>query len=393
MKGPYGWLSEAEGRARCRLSGAFPAGFLNRCAAAGIRLDSVEAESETALSFTLPVRALARAQKLALRCQCELTTLQKRGAGVLARRLKRRWVPVCCLLAAFALLAWSKLYIWEIDVTGNETVPTGAIRSALRSCGVDLGTFWPDLVSDNLRSELLLRLPRLAWATVNIHGSRAEVIVRERVPKPELFDENAPVDLVAERTGFITEVRALNGTAMVRRGSAVMPGDVLISGGADGAFSGQKAVHAVGSVTAETYYTLMAAAPSTETVRGQTETVRTRWALLIGKKRVNFYRNSSICPADCDKITVLRKCEIRGLFELPLALVREQFAEYAPVERPRDKRLLRRELEEQLHARLLASVDGGEIEREICTCSEENGRVAVTLRARCSENIAKERPK
>ena len=55
----------------------------------------------------------------------------------------------------------------------------------------------------------------------------------------------------------------------------------LISGGADSAFSGQKSVHAVGSVTAETYYTLMAAAPATETVRGQAEKVCTRWALLI----------------------------------------------------------------------------------------------------------------
>ena len=393
MKGPYGWLSAAEGRALCRLTGAFPAGFLNRCAAAGIRLDAVEAESETTLRVTLPIRALARAQRLAIRCQCELTPLHKRGAGVLGRRLLRRWVPVCCLLAAFALLAWSKLYIWEIDVTGNETVQTGAIRGALRSCGVDLGTFWPDLVSDNLRSELLVRLPQLAWATVNIHGSRAEVIVRERVPKPELFDEKAAVDLVAERTGFVTEVRALNGTAVVRRGSAVMPGDVLISGGADSAFSGQKSVHAVGSVTAETYYTLMAAAPATETVRGQAEKVCTRWALLIGKKRVNFYRNSSICTSDCDKIILLRKCEIPGLFALPLVLVREQLTEYTAVERPRDKRLLCLELEELLHSRLLDAVDGGEIERESYTCSEAQGRVIVTLRARCSENIAKERPK
>ena len=62
MKGPYGWMSEAEGRALCRLSGAFPAGFLNRCAAAGIRLEAVEAESETALCVTVPIRALSGAQ-------------------------------------------------------------------------------------------------------------------------------------------------------------------------------------------------------------------------------------------------------------------------------------------------------------------------------------------
>jgi similar to stage IV sporulation protein len=393
MKSPYALLESAAGRAECRVTGVNPALFLNRCAAAGLRVDAAEPENDMCLRVVLPLRELKKARRLALRSQCELSPLRETGAEILARRLLRRWVPVSCLLALLLLLAWSRLFIWEIEVRGNETVSTGAIRGALLDCGVGIGTYWPDLVSDNLRSRLLIRLPRLAWATVNIHGSRAEVIVRERVPKPELFDEKAAVDLVAERTGFVTEVRALNGTAVVHRGSAVMPGDVLISGGADGAFSGQKAVHAVGSVTAETYYTLMAAAPATETVRGQTETVRTRWALLIGKKRVNFYRNSSFCPRNCDKINSIWECKIEGLFTLPVAVVRERFMPWEITEQPRDLSALRRSMEQQLHGRLLTAVDGGEIEQETFTCSTDGGRIIVCLRARCSEDIAKEQRK
>ena len=390
MTGPYDLLAGAQGRACCSLRGAEPAGFLNRCAAAGIRLENVEAVNGTELRFTLALRALPRAQRVALRSQCELTPLKKRGAGIFLRRLLRRWVPVSCLAAVLLLLVWSRLYIWEIGVTGNQSVSAGEIRGALSDCGVGIGSFWPDIVSDNLRSELLVRLPRLAWATVNIHGSRAEVIVRERIPKPAIFDEDAAVDLVAERTGFVTGVRALNGTAKVRPGSAVMPGDVLISGRADSAFSGQQTVHAVGSVTAETYYELTAAAPATEFLRGEAGDSHTRWALLIGKKRVNFYRNSSICADGCDKIKTLWECKIEGLFTLPLALLREQYTDRPATEQPRDKNALRREMEQQLHARLLAAVDGGEIEQETYTCSEADGRVTVTLRARCSENIAKE---
>ena len=393
MKGPYSFLGSAEGTALCRLSGVLPAAFLNRCAAAGIRIGDVEAISETELRLTLPLHALPRARRLALRSQCELTTLRRSGASVLLQRLRRRWVSVFCLLAAFALLAWSKLYIWEIEVTGNETVPDGAIRGALSDCGVDIGTFWPDLVSDRLRSELLIKLPRLAWATVNIHGSRAEVIVRERVPKPALLDADAPTDLVAARTGFVTEVRALNGTALVRPGSAVLPGEVLISGSADSAFAGSRETHAIGSVTAETYYELSAAAPAAQTVRGTAERSRTRWALLIGKKRVNFYGNSSICPPGCDKISTIWECKIDGLFTLPLALVREQRTEYAASELPRDRGALRRSLEAQLHDELLAALGDGTIEHETYRCGETDGRIVVTLRARCSQNIAKEQKK
>ncbi len=393
MRTPFAWLGGAEGRAECRLRGVEPAAFLNRCAAAGIRLGGVEPESDTEMRITLPLRTLERAERIALRCQCELTPLHRSGAGILARRLLRRWVPVFCLLTAFALLAWSKLYIWEISVSGNKTVSNGAIRSALSNCGVDIGSFWPDLTSDNLRSELLVKLPELAWATVNIHGSRAEVIVRERIAKPELFDADAPVDLVAERAGFVTEVRTLSGTAMVREGSAVLPGETLIAGSVDSAFSGRRETHALGTVTAETYYELYAAAPAAETLRGQRSGVKDRWSLLLGKKRVNFYRNSSFCPADCDKINTIWECKIEGLFALPLALQRERCTEYVWLQQQRDKNALRRELEQQLHAQLLAAVGGGTIEGETYSCGEAEGRVIVCLRARCSENIAKEQKK
>ena len=393
MKGPYELLSRAEGMAACTVTGALPAAFLSRCAAEGVALRAVEAVDETALRCTVALKDLERAQAIALRSQCELTVLRTRGGRAAGRRLARRWVPAVCLLACFCLLAWSKLFIWEIDVTGNETVSAGRVRSALSDCGVGLGTFWPGLTSDNLRSELLTRLPELAWATVNIYGSRAEVIVRERIPKPDLFDSDAPVDLVAERLGFITEVRALAGTAQVKPGDAVMPGDVLISGSADSAFSGQRPVHAVGEVRAETYYELTAAAGAEALVPVETGRVRSRWALLIGKKRVNLNKNSSFCPADCDKINSIWELQIPGLFALPLALVRERTAERALEARPRDLNALRRSLEQQLHERLLAAVAEGEIESEHFSCAVSDGRMTVCLRARCSENIAKEQEK
>ena len=393
MTGPYQILSRAEGTAECAVTGAMPALFFNRCAAAGVSLRNADAIDDTEVRVTLSQKDLPRAQTLAQRSQCELHVLRRSGGAALGRRFLRRAVPVFCLLLCFCLLAWSRLYIWEIDVTGNKTVPAGRIRSALNDCGVGLGSFWPDLRSDQVRSELLLRLPELAWATVNIYGSRAEVVVRERIPKPELFDSDAPVDLVADRIGFVTEIRALNGTPAARPGSAVMPGDLLISGTTESAFSGRRECHAAGTVTAETYYELTGAAPLTETVCTGREASRSRWALLIGKNRVNFYKNSSFCPADCDKIISIWECKVQGLFSLPLALVRETYARRVTETRQRDLNLLRREMEQQLHERLLTAVDGGTIEETHYSCVQADGCLSLCLRARCSENIAKEQKK
>ena len=391
---PYLWLDGLTGTAECALRGAESAAFLNRCAEAGVAVYAAAPDGDAEVRLTVPLRALERAEAIAKRSQCELDVLYRRGGAALGRRLLRRCVPALLLTALFLLLAWSRLYIWEIEVQGKERVPTGRIRSALSDCGVDLGSFWPGFTSDNLRSELLTRVPELAWATVNIYGSRAEVIVRERIPRPELIDADEPVDLVAERLGFVTKVEALSGAAAVRPGSAVAPGEVLIEGVSDSAFSGRRTLHALGKVIAETYYELSAAAPATERVRTGEGAHRSRWALLIGKKRVNFYRNASFCPPDCDKINTIWKCEIKGLFALPVALLRERVVECVCSEQSRDARTARRALEAQLHAQLENAVgDGGTIEQEHFSASVSDGRVAVCLRARCSENIAKEQKK
>ncbi|MBR1658686.1 MAG: sporulation protein YqfD, partial [Oscillospiraceae bacterium] len=316
----YELFNRTAGWTLCAVTGAEPAAFLNECTNRGIELLSALPAGQFRLLARLRSRDLARAKAAAGRVQCAVEVLSSGGAPRLGRLLLRRTLAAAGLLAAFFLLVWSRFYIWDIEVTGNETVPTARILDALRECGVTSGTFWPAITSDNLRSELLVELPELSWATVNIYGSRAEVLVRERVPKPELWDRDAPVDLVAEKAGFITAVDALSGTAAVRPGSAVLPGEVLISSAADSAWSGPRRVHAAGRVTAETYRCLTAETPLTTLKKRYTGETRSRWALISGKMRWNFYGNSSISRGDCDRITSTWDLSLGGVFALPLSL-------------------------------------------------------------------------
>lgn len=389
----YDYLNRLSGWSDCRVSGTLPAAFLNRCASRGVALLSAVPEGEYSYRVRLRTRDMKKAGRCAAEAQCTLEPLASGGAPSLALKLRRRALLALGLLLAFFLLAWSKLYIWEISVTGNETVSAGKILDALRECGVGTGTFWPDMTSDIIRSKLLTKMPELAWATVNIHGSRAEVIVRERVPKPEIYNANTPIDLIAAKSGFVTEVRALNGTALVKAGSAVLAGEPLILSRMDSAFSGERYVHAAGTVTAETYYELSAATPLTAAEKVYTGETKTRLALVIGNSRWNFYGNSSISPAACDKITEESTLSLGGIFSFPVSLVRETERFYTLEEKQRDLNLAARELEAALHERLLSALgEGGGVESEDYSASSSGGLLTVCLRARCSENIAVEKP-
>ena len=387
--GVYSFLNALPDWAEALVRGAQPAGFLNRCAASGVAIESAEPLDDFTLRVRIPARALPAAQRAADRSQCELRVLRAGGAAAAARRHRRRWAFAAALALVLAALVWSKLFLWEITVTGNETLSSARVLDALAECGVDRGSFWPAFTSDNLRSELLVRLPELAWATVNVSGSRAEVLVRERVAKPEIYDKSLPVRVEAEKTGFVTEVRALAGTACVKPGDAVGAGETLISAAAESAFSGTRLVHALGSVRAETYYELSAALPLEAVQKTPTGEKTTHWALVIGKNRWNFYGNSGFCGANCDKMTQEYPLAVPGLFSLPVALVRETLTEYGTESAPRDCAAAVRAAEEQLHDQLLRAVGAdGEVKQERFSCAARDGVLTVCLRAVCAEDIA-----
>ena len=391
--GVYDLFNRAADWRELRVRGLLPAAFLNGCVRGGVELLSAVSEDAYTLRVRLRKRDVQRAVRIAQRTDCTVEPCAAGGAGHALRRLRRRGFAALGLLLAVAALFWSRIYIWEIEVIGTETVSEGRILDALAECGVGIGSCWLGITSDNLRSELLERTPELGWATVNIYGSRAEVLVRERIPKPAIWKPEEPVELLARRSGYVTKVTALNGTARVQPGMAVDTGEVLIAGETQSAFGGTRQLHAAGTVTAETYYELRAATPLRRTQKTPAGAARNRWAIVVGKNRLNLYRNSSISGENCDMISTVWTLSVPGLFTLPLRLVRETETAWTPTETELDCNLARQGMEAELHERLLR-----ELGAEGVICTEEysavraDGSFTVVLRATCIENIAVEAP-
>lgn len=383
----YGFFNRLRSRSSVTVSGAMPEALLNACAAEGVEIISAEPVDEVTIRLTVPQRRIKRVRALAQRCMCTVSGQTDAGMSRMGRKIAGRTAALVLGLCVLAGLFVSRAYIWEIEVTGNETVSTGAILDALEQCGVGTGSFWPDFTSDIIRSRVLAQLPELSWLTVNVHGSRAEVIVRERIKKPEMIDNDEPYDIIAKKEGFITDVRALAGRALVTRGEAVSRGQTLVSGIMEDITGGMRTVHSYGEVTARTYYEINAICPAAQEKKSYTGREKTRWALIIGDRRINFYGNSSIYESDCDKIYTEYKMEIKGLFCLPVTLAREQSVFYERESVQRDAYRLCALLEQELHDRLAEETDGGEIIYESFSRSRDGDIISVCLRAECEENI------
>ena len=348
-----------------------------------------------------PIAALKdrkRLDGLAQRAMCGLTERGRRGAAAVAERMvERRWGFLAGLAFCFLAVSFLSRFLLVVDVAGNDAVSTAVILSQLRRAGVRPGAYGPAISEMAAANEALRGLPQLSYMAINIYGTRAEVVVREREEKPELVNEDAPADVVAEADGVIEDIHTDTGRALFQDGDVVAKGEVLITGVLDleepeyGTVDlGYLVVRAAGSATARTWRTLEETIPLTVQAKEYTGEERTGYAVKILWFDLDFLQNSSILDGRCDKITETEQLDLFGR-PLPVWLTTQTLRGYELVEKPVDREGAAAQLEEVLRFRLeeLMASNGGEVLQSAVTAREEGGRLTVALTAECRENIAR----
>ncbi len=386
------FVNYLRGQTVLEVSCAAPERVVNLCAAGGVPFWSVTWLTAERLRFTTTRSGERRLREIMAELDAEVSVVERTGAPELWRRVKRRYV----LLGAAALLplvlAVSAGRIWGFEVSGNDTVSTPEILQALECCGVAVGTRGAGLDQDGLRNRVLPLLPDVVYLAVNVRGCTAHVQVVERTRPPHLYRDGDVQNIVASRSGLVTEVTALDGAAVVSPGDTVTAGQLLISGVADSP-RGARLMRATGTVRARTWYTLTVPIPLAAEERSGESGHIARLSLDAGRHRIKFYGGGSVLGADCAKITVYRPAVLPFGLRLPFSLVTERTASYdtSPARNAEDA--ARQEGEAQLLRQLRQTIgeDGAVLKTEFSR-EERDGWLYVTLRAECEEQIGAEVP-
>ena len=397
MKEFLAWLT---GTLTANITGAEPENFLNICARSGFRLDRMVWVDPFTLEVRVPARRGKELHALASRAQCRVEGGIFRGLPCFLLRFRRRYALLAGLVLTLAFCLVGARFILTVEVTGNETVTDREIISQLRLCGVSQGTWGPGVNIREVENRMMLAMNELTFCSLNVFGTRAEVIVREREPGPTLRDEVTPADVVAVTDGVITHIEPWNGDAMFQEGEAVLEGDVLISGEMvmdlhpmvwEGE-AGTRLVHAEGRVLAHTRRTLTASLDLQAPVKAYTGEVSQRYALSVWGRRMNFYQNSGIPYDRCDIITRLKTWTPLKDRMLPIQWEKTTYRAYTLTTAPVDPA----KAETMLKARLMESLEGVMKEGEILSADYQTERegdvLTVTLLAQCSEEIGRTVP-
>ena len=374
-----------KGRLDVEVCGAYVEGLLNAAALSAIALWDVRCVDACTVHLRMYETDYPALIALSEKCMCELRPIRLSGGSRDRKLLKRRSWLLLLLVLMGLLLFLSSLFVWEIEVVGNEQLTDGQVLRALARCGVDSGTCRYSVSSDLVRSRMLQELPELAWMTVNISGSRAVAVVMERQEKPEIYAESAPADIVAARTGIIRRLSVENGRPLVHGGQSVLAGETLVSAEMDSLSRGSKYVRSRARVMADTWRELSAVCPAREEVKQPNRISWNRFAIIFGKRRINLYFDSGKAIDECDKIIHEYKLGAEGLFVLPVTFVREELRGYDTQPEPAYDR---QSLERQLNRLLLADVKGQVLEKSFTAAGGETLYV-LTLRCHCLEDIAR----
>ena len=393
-------VNYARGWVRLVVCGPFPERLLNLCAQRGVTFWGVEWLDGQTLRLTLLRRDMDGLEELARRAGCTVEIEQRAGLPSFLARFRRRYAFLLGLALSVLCVCLLSNFVLTIEVTGNQQVPDAVILSQLRRLGLRTGVYGPKLDVKQIALDTQLALEELSWVSVNLYGTRVQVVVRERVKPPELLEEKGVSDLVADVGGVILRVDAVEGQAKVKPGDTVSPGEVLISGTVtmegpqySNVPSRYLHVRAAGAVWARSWRTVSAQIPVTAAVKEYTGADKSRWSVTLFDQRINFYGNSSISWADYDKISKTYTAVLPGGQVLPLSATRELLRQWTPARVQVDMVAAQDLLERQLRTRLEQLVgEDGRVVAVDWSARIADGILTVTGVAECEEQIARSTP-
>lgn len=388
-----GWLF---GTVTARVVGVQPEDFLNLCARENLILWQMERLDPFTLVVRVSGRQYPRMCRLAESCQCTVQEPKRRGLPFFLLGFRRRYALLAGLALCLVLGLVGGQVVLTVEVSGNEKVPEEVIISQLRLCGVSTGTWGPSVPIRAVENRMMRASDDLAFFSLNLRGTRAEVIVRERDPAPKQKEEKVPTNIVATADGVITHLEPWRGDAQFVEGDPVQKGDILISGRIRldpppnvESELGTALVHADGKVLARTQRTLTAELSLTAPGKDYTGEKVTRRFLSVMGHRINFYKNSGIPYEKYDIISELKSWTPAPGRTLPVIWGKETVREYTNaavrLDGTRAEELLRQKLLEALEE----SMDQGEILQTDFSTEQTGEGLRVTLQAQCDEQIGR----
>ncbi len=377
------------GTSTFKVSGEYAVDVINLLGKDGIFHQKMKKTNKGDLVFQIRQRDCAKVKCLLDKSCIKDYSIRSRGLPFWLKKYKKRYgIPVGVFIFV-AVLFVSKLFVWEISISGNDNITAESVEEQLSNAGFGVGTFIPSVDFYTLCNNFMQKTEDFSFVSVNMEGTTAVVEVRERKKIPP-EEEIKASNLVAKYDGQIESMTIYNGKTVVEKGTVVKKGELLVSGFLEKKY-GFDIVRSSGSVYAYVSRVLTVDIPFCTEKKVYTGLEKKNVELQFFGKSFSFYSSKQQDMDEYDIITDRERLVLFDAVSLPIIQKTTVQKEYIYETVYVDEESAKKEAERQMEALIQNELSDAEV-LEIKTDSElDDDSYKLTCRVYCLADIAFEK--
>ena len=370
------------------VEGFFIERFINICKTENIILWSSKMEKGTILKARISKNDFKILRHIAKRTSCRVSLEGKSGLPFVMKKYKKRKAFAIALLVIAIFCFVITRFIWNIEISGTESISKEEILSDLAKYGIQEGKLKSKINLDEVKNEMRLSRDDLAWIGIDMEGTNVIVTIVEATKEPEIIDENTPCNIVADKNGTISKMVVRHGTARVNVGDVVSVGDILVEGVMEGQYTGIREVVSDADICVVSHYEKEKKEAFIQEISERTGEKEKNVEIYIKNFKINF--NKGVPKFEnCDTIRTYKKVKLFSNYYIPVEIVNitnfeleksfKTFTEEELITK------LTKVLQEELNQELDIS-DATEIKQNVASVADETG-VTVKVMYELEEKI------
>ncbi len=217
------------GYVRAEVYGFAPERFMNLIIKNDIVIWDVESTGQGYIFYT-GRKNLLNMKPFLQKTNMKIKLLEKRGLPYFFKQHRKRFAFLVGFFLFAVMLYVLSLFVWEVKVTGEDTLVAESVLKKIEKKYISLGTLKSDIDCSRLEEDLRKDFDEISWISCELKGTVLTVYLEEGMAPKQSSVKESSGDLVAVKDALITKMITRQGTPLVKVKDKVKEGDILISG-------------------------------------------------------------------------------------------------------------------------------------------------------------------
>jgi len=379
------------GKTVLHIEGAMPLSFVSEIRRS-FAVWEIKSKEEFCCEIAVKRRDAAKIKSQAEKKGFKVKAVKNTGLFCFAEKvIKRPGLTLGLAILIMAIYA-SSLFVWDINVIGNENVSDEDIKNNLRKIGLCEGVLKSRIDPGSIRNRYIISDSRISWMSVILYGTTANVeVIESEIPKVS-NDEAEICNIVAERDGIIERVDAVRGQSVVERGQIVSKGELVVSAVIKTRKENELLTGAKGNVFAKTQRCFEVRVPMLEYRKKYTENKSVKYSVVLMGKNFQIPSFSCLDGKVYECRSEINSPRIFGKIQLPFDIKKETYSCYEREKLEISPSDARKKAEAKLDELIESEIGSAPVLNKELSFKVSDGYAVLSCSLVCIENIAKSVP-